>query len=139
MVIISAPRVRRTPAQRMARILMGAAAVWLIIYGLSLIPYDILRAERLRIYGESSTAGIVTAMRTETATDESARFFADYKYVDSDGLARQGTARLPHAAWQRLRPGSRIEVLYTRQNPGLSRIRHEIEPPFQLWLRRMLH
>jgi hypothetical protein len=139
MVIISAPRVKRTPAQRLARVLLGAAAVWLIIYGLSLIPYDILRAERLRIYGESSTAGIVTAVRAEAATADGPRFFADYKYVDADGLARQGSARLPRAAWQRLRPGNRIEVIYTRQNPSLSRIRHEIEPPFQLWLRRMLH
>ncbi len=45
MVILSAPRVRRTTAQRIARVLIGAATVWLIIYGLSLIPYDILRAE----------------------------------------------------------------------------------------------
>lgn len=138
MVILSDNHVKRTPAIRLLRAAIGAAAVALIIWGVTIAPYDIMRAERFRIYGETRTFGIVTAVRTEAGTREGARFFIDYKYVDSDGLARHHSARLPHDLWLRYRPGSRVEVLFTRQRPDLARVPHEIEPPFQLWLRRML-
>lgn len=138
MVILSGNRVRRTPSQRLLRMVIGIAAVALIAYALSMVPYDVLRAERFRMYGERLTTGMVTAVRTEAGTRDGARFFVDYKYVDPDGLVRNGTARLPHQTWQRYRPGARIEVIYARQRPDLSRTRQEMEPSFQLWLRRML-
>ncbi|WP_285906300.1 DUF3592 domain-containing protein [Pseudodesulfovibrio pelocollis] len=138
MTFLSGNRVRRTPAMRVLRGVVGCAAVALIIYALSMVPYDILRAERFRIYGESFTTGVVTAVRAEAATSEGSRFFVDYKYVDADGLVRNATARLPHEEWERYRPGERIEVLYASQRPAVSRTPGEIEPRFQLWLRAML-
>jgi hypothetical protein len=139
MVILSGTRPKRTPTQRIIRFLIGVTAIACIIFSLSLVPYDILRAERFRLFGETMTTGIVTSVSTKAGTEDGSRFFIEYKYVDSDGLARHASARLPQQDWQRLRPGTRIEVLFARQRPGLSRVRHEIEPPFQQWLRRMLH
>lgn len=138
MVILSGNRPKRTPAIRLLRAVIGAAAVALILWGVAMAPYDIMRAERFRIYGETRTFGLVTALRTEAGTGGGTRFFIDYKYVDSDGLARRHSARLPHDIWLRYRPGSRVEVFFTRQRPELARVPHELEPPFQLWLRRML-
>jgi len=138
MTFLSGNGVRRTPLKRVLRGLTGCLAVAFIVYALSMVPYDILRAERFRIYGETFTVGVVTALRTEAAASDGSRFFVDYKYVDTDGLVRTATARLPHDQWERYRPGQRIDVLYARQRPAISRTPGEIEPRFQLWLRAML-
>ncbi|MFH1913954.1 MAG: DUF3592 domain-containing protein [Pseudomonadota bacterium] len=138
MTFLSGNIVRRTPLMRVLRGVVGCAAAALIIYALTMVPYDMLRAERFRMYGETFTTGVVTAVRSEAATGDGSRFFIDYKYVDTDGLVRNATARLHHEQWERYRPGGRIDVLYARQRPGVSRTPGEIEPRFQLWLRAML-
>lgn len=110
----------------------------LIIIALWQIPYDILREERFRVYGETRTAGVVTETHTVVAENGKRRYLIEYKYVDQDGFARTATAPLPDDLWKQYRPGSRIDVLYIRSKPGMSRIIGEIEPVFQVWLRRML-
>ncbi|CCH48635.1 DUF3592 domain-containing protein [Pseudodesulfovibrio piezophilus] len=128
----------RTPLERFGRKLFGLAAITLIIVALWNIPYNILREERFRLFGESMTTGVVTEIRSEQATSGERLNFIEYKYVDNDGLARWGSARLPEATWKRFRPGSLLQVLYAKSRPDLARIQGEMEPPFQIWLRNLL-
>lgn len=139
MVFLSSAHRKRTPLQRIVRFGLGIAAVSLIIYVLSILPYDILREERFRIYGESRTTGVVTGVKSVIDPSSSQCFRVEYKFIDDDGYARQGTADMPESKWKLIRPGSRIVVLYVRSRPELVRVEGEIEPPFQVWLRKVLH
>ena len=138
MVYLSGSRPKRSPGVRLARIIIGILAVAAIVYGLSSLPYDVLRMERHRLFGEMRTIGRVTALRTDVVPQEGLRHFIDYKYIDGDGLARQGTARVPRDLWIQFYTGARLNVLFARSKPSLSRIPGEIETPFQQWLRQML-
>ena len=107
MVYLSGSRPKRSPGVRVARIIIGILAVAAIVYGLSSLPYDVLRMERHRLFGEMRTIGRVTALRTDVVPQEGLRHFIDYKYIDGDGLARQGTGQGP--------PRPLDSVLYRRQ------------------------
>lgn len=120
------------------RYLFGTAMIALIIYGLSLIPYEILREERFRLFGEANAVGVVTKVMTRETAEDDKRFVVTYSYVDQDGLPRQATAPVPEKLWKTYHKGSRVHVTYALSHPGLSRIKGEIEPPFQLWLRDVL-
>ncbi len=138
MVYMSGTRVKRTPLQNFLRRTMGIATIIAIIWTLYSIPYTILREERFRVFGEERTTGLVLAVQTDN-TNQNDRFSIKYKYVDPDGFARIITAPLPHAIWQKFRPGNRVVVFYARSKPGLARIPGEIQPPFQIWLHNILH
>ncbi len=127
----------RTPGQKLARKLIGIITIALIVFVLSQIPYELLREERFRLYGETRTTGIVTDVYT--ANDHGRYFIVGYKYIDQDGFAHTAQAPLPKAIWQKFGPGSRIEVFYASGQPQLARVRGELEPAFQIWLRRLLH
>jgi len=139
MVFISGTHTKRSPRQKLLRLVMGAIIIATIIWGLYMVPYDILREERFRLFGEERTTGLVLSVHTDdTAQDLGSRFVIEYKYVDMDGFVRTTTAPLPHKLWQKYRPGSSIKVIYPRTQPRLARVPNEIEPPFQIWLRRWL-
>ncbi|WFS63549.1 hypothetical protein LF599_05125 [Pseudodesulfovibrio thermohalotolerans] len=140
MVYLSGSAPRRTPAQKFARILIGVAAVGLICWGLASIPYDILRAERARLFGEDITSGLVLDARTVEDPDyPQASLVIEYKYADPDGFTRRAQARLPNGLWRRYRPGSVVKVLLVRGRPELSRLPDEVEPAFQVWLRDLMN
>jgi len=132
------PKKQRTRSQKVMRFLTGVGAIALIILILSQLPYDILREERFRLYGETRTTGIVMQVRTDTSATNNETFLIDYKYLDQDGIVRYATAPLPKEIWVRFKPGNRLDVLYVRSHPDLSRVGGEIEPQFQLWLRQVL-
>lgn len=128
----------RSLFERVVRKLLGLAAVALIVFVLWGLPYDILREERYRLYGETRTTGLVTEVGTAVGSDDVREYFIDYKYIDHDGFARESQAELPKKIWDRFQPGSRVEVLYVSGRPALVRIPGEIEHPFQTWLRNTL-
>lgn len=130
---------RRTPAQRLLRVILGIAAVALIAWGLGSLPYDILRAERSRLFGEEVTSGLVLKVRTDAdAGHPDASLVIEYKYVDPDGYARRAEARMPNSEWSRCRPGAVITVLLVRGRPDMARVPNEVEPAFQVWLRELM-
>jgi hypothetical protein len=140
MVYLSGSTPRRSPARRLARILIGLAAVSLIVWGLASIPYDILRAERSRLFGEEVTSGLVLKLRTDEDPDHPhAKVVIEYTYVDPDGYARRAEARLPDSLWRQYRPGTVIRVLLVRGRPDVARIPDEVEPAFQVWLRNLMN
>ncbi|QJB58329.1 hypothetical protein HFN16_01575 [Pseudodesulfovibrio sp. zrk46] len=129
---------RRSPAQSVLRKVIGATAIAAIILLLWQVPYDILREERLRLFGETRTTGIV--LESGTAADNGERLFLiKYKYIDNDGFARTALAPLPKQLWEQRQPGQRIEVFYVNGKADLSRVAGEQEPAFQLWLRDVLN
>lgn len=138
MVFMSGNTPKRTPRQQALRYLVGTVTVAAIIYALSLIPYDILREERFRVFGEASVIGVVTDTVIHGATNGRPQHLIRYTYVDQDGIPRKATAELPQTVWNKYRKGSRIRVIYARSHPSLARVEHEIEPPFQLWLRNII-
>ncbi len=138
MVFITSVYPKRTRAQKMIRLCGGTVVVALILYLFSLVPYDILREERHRMYGEVRTTGIVTEVRTDGDPADGSRFVMGYKYIDEDGFARQADALLPRDVWEKMQPGSLVHVFFVRARPHLARIEGEIEPGFQVWLRGML-
>lgn len=129
---------KRSPLHKAVRFVTGIIAVAFIGWILYCVPYDILREERFRLLGEKRTTGVVLAVHTGDATSSKARFMVDYKFVDPDGYARTAVAPLPEDIWKMYRPGNRVEVFYPSSKPEMSRIPHEIEPAFQVWLRSML-
>jgi len=139
MVYLSGSTPHRSSLRRLTRILIGIAAVSLIVWGLASIPYDILRAERSRLFGEEVTSGLVLKLRTDEAPDHPhARVVIEYTYVDPDGFARRAEARLPDSQWRQYRPGKVIKILLVRGRPDISRIPGEVEPAFQVWLRNLM-
>jgi hypothetical protein len=139
MVYLSDPP-RRTPAQRMLRYLLGIGAVALIVWGLASLPYEILRAERSRLFGEEITSGLVLKVRTDENPDHpDASLVIEYKYVDPDGYARRAEARMPDSEWSRCRPGAVITVLLVRGRPDMARVPNEVEPAVQVWLRDLMN
>ena len=133
---MSGSKPKRTPAQQVMRYAFGTIMIGAIIFVLSQIPYEILREERFRMYGETSVVGVVTAVFRQE--ESSSQYAVQYQYVDQDGLSRHATAPLPKDIWSQYRAGSRLRVTYAVASPSLARIKGEIEPPFQLWLRSML-
>lgn len=139
MVYMSGTHAKRTSAQRRLRFVVGAVVVSALIWAFYSLPYDILREERSRLYGEELTTGQV--IRVDTVADDaedSARLVVTYRYVDPDGFARSAEARLPGHLWQQHRPGAIIKVIFVRTRPDIVRIPNEIEPAFQVWLRDLM-
>lgn len=133
-------RSRRTPAQRRLRFVVGTVVVACLIFGFASLPYDILREERARLYGEEVTSGLVLKVRSDKSPDfPGAKLIVQYKYIDPDGFAHIAEARLPDHLWRKYRPGSTIKVIYGRTQPSLVRVPDEVEPAFQVWLRDLMN
>lgn len=109
------------------------AAIWLI----SLVPYEMLREERARAFGEIRTTGQVVSKKIQE-DDGEPLYLIKYKYFDLDGLRRTGMANMPQRWWKQFRRGSAVTVYFARSRPTLSRIRHMVEPKSQVWLRNWL-
>lgn len=140
MVYLSSTPIKRTPLQRSLRLLLGVVAVALIVWGLAAVPYEVLREERYRLFGEELTSGLVLEVRTdESGEHPGARLLVQYKYVDSDGYAHRAAARIPDALWQQYQPGAVVRVLLAHGMPEISRIPDEVEPAFQVWLRDLMN
>lgn len=139
MVFIS-NKPKRTPGERIVRFLTGLVVVSALVWGFYSLPYDILREERARMYGEE----ISTAMVLEAVTDESgeypdAKVLIRYKYVDHDGYSRTAVARIPNSMWGKYRTGMVVRVYLVSTRPDISRVEDEVEPAFQTWLRSVLN
>ena len=140
MVYLSGAHPKRTRLVRLLRVLGGALSIAFIAWVLASLPYDILRAERSRLFGEEATTGLILTARTDENPDfPHANLVIVYKYVDPDGYARRAEARIPDSLWQHYQPGMIIKVLLTRGRPDMARTPDEVEPAFQIWLRNLMH
>ncbi len=119
---------------RAAWILAAAALIW----GLYSLPYDILRTERIRAYGEEETQGVVLDRIESADKDGRPLFLVRYAFQDDSGLTRQAEAPFPEDFYRTLRPGDPLRIFYARANPAVVRAQGQLEPWFQAHLRRFL-
>ena len=115
----------------LALILTGAV-LWL----LSQVPYQILREERIRAFGETEVRAVVTGV----AVDDSGTgrtWLATYRYIGPEGMTRERRAAFPPEVWERLAPGRVITVYYANGEPNISRAQLEAESAFRVGLRRL--
>lgn len=137
---MSGTRPKRTPMQVFLRRTLGCIAIGAIVWALYSIPYDILRQERARAFGENRTTGLVLTVEKNDANQNSDnRYFITYKYIDPDAYAHVAAAPLPYDIWKKFAPGDRVIVFYAKNKPTLARISGQIHPPFQNWLIHILH
>ena len=118
------------------RLLLRAAALAAtagILVLLCNLPYGVLRAERVRAYGEIQTRGLVESY---ARTDEG--WLVLYHYRDQHGLDRSAEAPVSKNFHDTVRPGDLLPVYYAKADPRLSRIQGQLETPFQAWLRNFL-
>ncbi|BDQ35163.1 hypothetical protein JCM14722_27050 [Pseudodesulfovibrio portus] len=140
MAFMSGTHAKRTAEYRRIRIIVGAAVVACLVWAFASLPYDILRAERARLYGEEATTGVVLAVRgVESSDTGKGRLVVDYKYIDPDGFARTASARMDASKWSQYRPGRSVKVIFVRNRPEIVRLPGEEEPAFQLWLRDLMN
>jgi len=137
---MSGTHAKRTAAYRRMRIIVGTVVVSCLVWAFASLPYDILRAERARLYGEEATTGVVLAAhRDPSPGSPEARLVVEYKYIDPDGFARTASARVDAAEWAKYRPGRPIKVIFVRNRPDIVRLPGEVEPAFQVWLRNLMN
>lgn len=115
--------------------ILGAAGVLWLLFSL---PYDILRNERLRAFGEVETRGLVRSKAEIQADDGQTLYMIQYMYEDESGLLRQAEAPFPPDIYEVLEPGDRITVYFARVEPTIVRVNGQIEPWLQDRLRKFL-
>ena len=136
---MSGTHAKRTAAYRRLRIVLGTVVVSCLVWAFASLPYDVLREERARLYGEEATMGVVLKARSDTSPEHpDAGLVIEYKYVDPDGFARTAWARMPDSEWSKYRPGRPVKVVYVRNRPDIVRLPGEVEPAFQVWLRDLM-
>ncbi len=121
----------RKRMKRSLAILLSATFLWL----LTQIPYDIIRQERIRAFGEEPAQALVVS-KSASLEPEGNKHQIIYRYIGPEGLSRQRKAEFDAPFWQSVRPGDSITVYYARGEPNLSRAHFEVEDSFRVWLRQ---
>ncbi len=116
--------------RRSLAVVLTATFLWL----LTQIPYDIIRQERIRAFGEEPTQALVVSKSASLGLEGELHQII-YRYVGPEGLNRQREAIFDAHFWQSVRPGNSITIYYALGEPNLSRAHLEIEDPFRVWLR----
>ena len=109
-----------------------------VIWGLASLPYDILRVERIRAFGEQETRGVVLSVAGAEDQDGRPVVLVEYEYRDGDGVFRQARALFSPEHSPIPKPGDDVSVFYARGNPNIVRLEGQIEPWLQEHLRKFL-
>lgn len=120
--------------------LLSIGLVGLTLYLLYTVPYQMLRQERVRAFGEVETTGVAIVLEKGNTTTkyETPWYTVTYKYVDGSGYTRTAKSVIKGNAWHRLQPGSKFKLWYAKQKPDLVRVEHQIESDMQIWIRKWL-
>lgn len=103
----------------------------LALLGLTLVPYQTIREERIRAFGEEPARAVIIA-----AEKREGRFLLTYRYRGPEGAPRARQAEFAPDFWTAHPEGSIIEIYFAKGEPNLSRARFEREDTFRVWLRR---
>ena len=124
----------RTALVRTAWVLAAAGLLW----ALYSVPYDILRTERLRAYGEVETRGVVQGKSESRDANGRTLLLVEYVYEDGSGLLRKAEAPFDPDRYAVFQPGDPLTVFYARADPTIVRAEGQIEPWLQERLRTFL-
>ncbi|MGE4554426.1 MAG: DUF3592 domain-containing protein [Desulfovibrionaceae bacterium] len=127
----------RKPSSRLKKVLWYSAAAGLLVL-LTLIPYDVVRQERLRAFGEIETRGRVEERYQAVDQDGRTLCMLAYAWKDREGRVHLRDAAFGRDWWAALRVGDPITVHYARAQPDLARAQGELEGAFARRLREFL-
>lgn len=96
------------------------------------IPYNEIRTERIRSFGEKKAIGMITAR--EVTGKKHINYWLTYSFVDPLGICRKRSVAVSKKCWEKHLGGDSIKVIYPVAQPGLSRIKGEIESPFVIFM-----
>ncbi|WP_320009220.1 hypothetical protein [Maridesulfovibrio sp.] len=107
-------------------------AALLVIAGYFFIPYQEIRLERIRAFGENKVIGIVIEKNSRIGEynykqEKTKRYTVTYRFIDSSGIPRERTAVVKNNFWRRILRGDSVIVYYAKAAPEVSRIEHEKE------------
>lgn len=112
-----------------------------LLVSLLFIPYEEIRAERIRAFGENKAIGIVIdkSVRKEEQNKTNQllqQYIVRYSFIDPSGLPRERAAIVEKAFWGKIILGDNIIVHYAKAQPGVSRLEHENESAVVKFLAR---
>lgn len=116
-------------------------AAFLFFLSLFFIPYDEIRTERIRAFGEKTAVGIVIDknIRKEQispSVEEKASYMIKYRFIDPSGLPRERSASVDTNFWRKVTRGESVIVHFAKAEPGISRIENEEESTVVRFLAR---
>ncbi|SMF06560.1 hypothetical protein [Desulfovibrio gilichinskyi] len=106
---------------------------FLFLCALYAIPYQEIRIERIRAFGESETVGTVIEKisvnhhELQSSADPKVEHFIRYQFIDPLGQTQEKIAGIPDRQWQALSGGDSIIVYYAKAAPRISRVKNEKE------------
>lgn len=96
------------------------------------IPYQDIRVERVRAFGEAKAVGTVT--NKSFSAVNSKVYYLTYSFVGPQGFSRTRTAEVTEKLWKSYHNGDYIEVIYAKAAPEIARIKGEVEGDFITFL-----
>ncbi|WP_319761553.1 hypothetical protein [Maridesulfovibrio sp.] len=111
---------------------IALSAALFVIVGYFFIPYQEIRLERIRAFGENKAIGIVIEKNSRIGEynfkkgDKNSQTIR-YRFIDPSGLPRERTATVEQSFWRRISQGDSVVVYYAKAAPGVSRVEHEVE------------
>ncbi|WP_291326633.1 hypothetical protein [Desulfovibrio sp. UCD-KL4C] len=111
-------------------LLVGA---FLFLCALYIIPYQEIRIERIRAFGENEAVGTVLEKiyhkphANNHLDEQQIEQLIRYKFIDPLGQPHERTASVSEMEWKKLSSGDNIIVYYAKAAPRISRIKNEKE------------
>jgi len=111
-------------------LLVGA---FLFLCALYIIPYQEIRIERIRSFGENEAVGTVLEKiykkphANNPSNDQLTEQLIRYRFIDTLGQPQERIASVSEMEWKKLSPGDNIIVYYAKAAPRISRIKNEKE------------
>lgn len=105
------------------------------------IPYDEIRTERIRAFGEKAAVGIVIDKnirkgQISPSVEGKKNYMIKYRFIDPSGLPRERSANVDTNFWRKVTKGESVIVHFAKAEPGISRIEHEEESTVVRFLAR---
>ena len=108
-------------------------AAFIFLCALYIIPYQEIRLERIRAFGENEAVGTVLEKiyknphANNPSNDQQIKQLIRYRFIDPLGQPQERIASVSDMEWNKLSPGDNIIVYYAKAAPRISRIKNEKE------------
>jgi hypothetical protein len=124
------------PKRRGGRLLAGLAAAALVIFLLSMIPYQTMREERMFALGSQETfAKVVDVAAEQSKISGQPCRMVSYRFVDRSGVSRNGASCLPPQEADIMAVGAVLPIIYATGNPDYSEAASAVQSPVKRWIR----
>jgi len=119
------------------RTLIGLAAAALVIFLLSILPYQTMREERMFALSSQETfAKVVDVAAGQSSISGQPCRMVRYRFVDQSGVSRYGTSCLRPQEAEIMAPGAELPIIYATGNPNYSEASSSVQDPVKRWIRK---